>query len=802
MFGNWLRMGNIRRGGGILAIGNRERKKEERKGGRDQIIRCSIVECSPRNKGTAIPPHRTGAAGFSQQQNRMSLFGIRDTERPVSDRVIRDRQEECRRNFMRKNKEGEQMFFKGGWVQKQEGRLSKLEEKVEEEQKIEKRVSKRMLESPWATGVRTEEQKKRYEAEVERIYRIAPKAPKGQRRCRKKLMEVLESNWETAVMHSESFGGEDLRVQAATKEAYRNAYLKWMLPLLIQKNMPVRSEEIPTDAWVILAKALLIQEGIERSRHLVYTRVWGFHRILYPAANSTPQRKIYLENFKSLIEVMDPLEAERGIELDCLLVLGKKLTEEMNGDEIKRAAGVRLDQKWRENILKEAGVNRRGRNKWYMRMRIAEKDPKFSWMKTEEEQKKARNEMKKRKTEGRDNQKNNKEKEEEKTIEKEIKNIIKKEILDEDEEESSILSPDSEEEDTEQEISVSEDEKSERTVVRGKNMPEQATAEDFPEMSEEPLKGERIFKCARNITMAEFFQAMSLAFWSFQRPGEWKDVILEDTEDPLGIEGNSFRRIVFTRSKGQRAGNIDVLEMRCCCGDFKRERPAGRVLMACQPCPVHCVKAETWEKVKRIGANRKSRMVLEMWEAMGWPTDGRPSQHILHLMRIGAAMTAGSGGIACQLVMAYGRWKSLEMAIYYEKMSGRVPALVAMRRWPVREAVLLDEEERTIDELVMRLDKARITFPLGRSMKEIATKRRINKVLEEVKKEEEIKRDKNVLDEFTAGVYGTKKEKEREREKEEKGKKSETWILGLNRITEREPDRIEWPAKAKWETRR
>lgn len=701
--------------------------------------------------------------------------------------------------------------------------------------------------------LKTEEQRQRYEDEIDRIYKQVPKGPKHLRKGRKDLMKNLNKLWETAINHSESFGGEDLKVQAATKEEYRSNYMKWMVPLLIAKGFPLKNEAIPSEAWVMLAKALLVQEGIDRSRHLIYTRVWGFHRILYPMANSTEQRKVYLENFKSLMELIDPLELERGIELDCLIIMAYKLTKSMSEEERKKAAGVRIDRKARETIMEGVGLDKRAKLETLLKLRQKEKEITSGWRELEKarrqrrQERRAREEMIKRRKgetatsstrvggdigpiatasknlnstaiglqkEGKklltDEDGGKREEREEiwvRPLDKERKKpetktqtekTIEKEILGQESETSSVLSPDSDTSSTEQELSLSvdaDDSDSGREQMKGRNHPKRAAAGQI-NLTADPMLGEQVFKCEKTITMAEFLKAMMLAFWSFMRPGEWKDVELEDVRDPLGVGEQDFRRVVFTSSKGQRAGSVDVLEMRCSCGDYKREEPEYRMPVVCTPCPVHCIESEVWDKVKKVSPNKKSKMVIELWAVMGWPTDGRSTQHILHLLRIGAAMTAGSGVIQTQLVMAYGRWKSLEMAIYYEKMSGRVPGLVAVKSWPVRRAILLDEEDITLDEVIEKLIQAKITFPLGRSMREVATQRRRNKEKMTKPKPETKAAKKDGETEGSAldkigGRYGPKTV---ETSQNKEGSRKPTTKGGLiNMETQAEPDRIRWP---------
>lgn len=558
---------------------------------------------------------------------------------------------------------------------------------------------------------------------------------------------------------------------------------------------------------------------------------------------------MYLEQFKSLVELVDPLESERGIELDVILAISHKMADTVTQVQLDKSGGARIDLEMRRKIMRYLGVPKRDRLSYYhsypgenyneraVGKIYREKVAHARQRRMEEEEKKKDEEREKllnlvpvpptasmsvqatvaainSVTEGANLTKSSFQScqngvsskfsvtehfdiaergEREKTEGKDKVESIggKLETVQEkggEESISSVLENDSTEEESSSEVSSysgseASSESSEFLAKRQGNT-ERAELGDV-EIGDEFILAECRFKCDPEFSYGEFFAALQMSFWALLRPGEWGKTKIEEFGEAIGEGDCQYRRVRIADSKGKRTGHEDTIEFQCVCKAFGRARPNEREPLGCPICPVHCVEERVWNKIKKLSAKRRTKMLLEIWGALGWPTDNRPSNHILHLIRIGAAMTAASGGIDVRIIQVIGRWATIETAILYERMGRKMPSMVAVTKWPIRKPVMLDISSKTLDRIVARLSQEKFTYPLGRGMREIGTQRLMNKKKNGGREEEE-------------------KEEEKEQAKQKENEKKLSFMNSLKRMSgveveEGEDDeKLFVPTKRRW----
>ena len=118
---------------------------------------------------------------------------------------------------------------------------------------------------------------------------------------RKSIEALLQSSWDGAVAFSESLNSGDLKLLAVTRELYRSAYIRFLIPMLILRGWSTAPSKIPPAAWEALANSLLLFKDIEKSRHQILSKVWGFFVLICPEQRVGPARAIYVENYKILV---------------------------------------------------------------------------------------------------------------------------------------------------------------------------------------------------------------------------------------------------------------------------------------------------------------------------------------------------------------------------------------------------------------------------------------------------------------------------------------------------------------------
>ena len=111
--------------------------------------------------------------------------------------------------------------------------------------------------------------------------------------------------------------------------------------------------------------------------------------------------------------------------------------------------------------------------------------------------------------------------------------------------------------------------------------------------------------------------------------------------------------------------------------------------MLFKPCPIHCIDTEAWRKIAAMDPKKHKALWTEMCRYLGWERILRCT-HDRHLCRIGGAQSfletaePRDKPSALQSFQDFGRWSNISSPMHYMRDSLRVPALVALKRWPVK----------------------------------------------------------------------------------------------------------------------
>lgn len=86
----------------------------------------------------------------------------------------------------------------------------------------------------------------------------------------------------------------------------------------------------------------------------------------------------------------------------------------------------------------------------------------------------------------------------------------------------------------------------------------------------------------------------------------------------------------------------------------------------------------------------------------------------MHLLRIGATISAASGGAHNEELMSLGRWRNEVTAVHYSRAARRSPTSIAVGSWPTRRTNLL--ENMSLDTLSGRLMENGHKFTVGKHL--------------------------------------------------------------------------------------